>query len=95
MSMWADWWRVCRGWPAFKACIKAQRQAKHALVHSLRVRLIAMFVLLALAMATTFMFGMQAALSIGWWPTTSTNWPLRLATRPTLSALAPSPGACP
>ena len=66
MSMWADWWRTCQGWPAFKACIKAQRQAKHALVHSLRVRLIAMFLLLALAMATTFMFGMQAALSIGW-----------------------------
>jgi signal transduction histidine kinase len=66
MSVWADGWRACRGWPAFKACIRAQRQAKHALAHSLRVRLMAMFVLLALAMAATFMFGMQAALSIGW-----------------------------
>ncbi len=66
MSMWADWWRVCRGWPGVRDFIRAQRQAKHALVHSLRVRLIAMFVLLALAMASTFMFGMQAALSIGW-----------------------------
>ncbi|MBT0569917.1 HAMP domain-containing histidine kinase [Curvibacter sp. CHRR-16] len=64
--MWAEWWRVCRGWPAFKTCIQAQRQAKRALVHSLRVRLIALFVLLALAMASTFMFGMQAALNIGW-----------------------------
>ncbi|MDH4425325.1 MAG: HAMP domain-containing sensor histidine kinase [Acidovorax sp.] len=66
MSLWADGWRVCRGWPGVREFIRAQRQAKHALVHSLRVRLIAMFVLLALAMAATFMVGMQVALSIGW-----------------------------
>jgi len=41
-------------------------RARHALAHSLRVRLVVMFVLLALAMAATFLFGMQRALSIGW-----------------------------
>ncbi len=55
-----DLLRVCRGWPAFKACVRAQHRAKHALAHSLRVRMVAMFVLLALAMTTTFLFGMQA-----------------------------------
>lgn len=66
MSRWADAWRVCQGWPVFKACMRAQRQARHVLVHSLRVRLMGLFVLLALAVATTFMLGMQVALSIGW-----------------------------
>ncbi len=42
------------------------RRSRRALTHSLRVRLVALFVLLALAMAATFMGGMQAALSIGW-----------------------------
>ena len=42
------------------------RRARHALGHSLRVRLVALFLLLALAMAITFMFGMQRALSVGW-----------------------------
>jgi signal transduction histidine kinase len=42
------------------------RRARHALAHSLRVRLVAMFLLLALAMAATFVIGMQKALSIGW-----------------------------
>ena len=42
------------------------RRARHALAHSLRVRLVALFLLLALALAATFLFGMQYALSIGW-----------------------------
>jgi signal transduction histidine kinase len=42
------------------------RRARHALAHSLRVRLVALFVLLALAMAAVFVGGMQYALSIGW-----------------------------
>lgn len=42
------------------------RRARHALAHSLRVRLVALFLLLALAMAATFLFGMQHALSSGW-----------------------------
>ena len=42
------------------------RRARHALAHSLRVRLVAMFVLLAMAMAACFLFGMQSALSVGW-----------------------------
>jgi signal transduction histidine kinase len=36
------------------------------LAHSLRVRLVALFVILALAMAAVFLGGMQYALSIGW-----------------------------
>ena len=50
----------------FKACLSASHRARRALAHSLRVRLMLMFVLLALAMAGIFIFGMQAALSIGW-----------------------------
>ena len=50
----------------FKACFRAHRRAKHALAHSLRVRLVAMFVLLALAMAGCFIFGMQTALGVSW-----------------------------
>ena len=42
------------------------RRALHALGHSLRVRLVALFLLLALALAATFIFGMQKALSVGW-----------------------------
>jgi len=41
-------------------------RARHALAHSLRVRLVALFVLLALGMASTFLIGMQYALGIGW-----------------------------
>ncbi len=41
-------------------------RARHAMAHSLRVRLVALFVLLALGMAATFVIGMQYALSIGW-----------------------------
>jgi signal transduction histidine kinase len=41
-------------------------RARHALSHSLRVRLVALFLLLALAMTATFLFGMQYALGIGW-----------------------------
>jgi signal transduction histidine kinase len=42
------------------------RRARHALGHSLRVRLVALFLLLAAAMAITFLLGMQNALSVGW-----------------------------
>ncbi len=42
------------------------RRARHALGHSLRVRLVALFLVLALALAVTFIFGMQKALSVGW-----------------------------
>ncbi len=49
-----------------KFCVMAHRRAKHALAHSLRVKLVVMFVLLAMAMAVTFTFGMQIALGIGW-----------------------------
>lgn len=42
------------------------RRARRALAHSLRVRLVALFLLLALAMVVTFFIGMQTALSIGW-----------------------------
>lgn len=41
-------------------------RAQHALGHSLRVRLVALFLLLAMALAVTFIFGMQKALSVGW-----------------------------
>jgi signal transduction histidine kinase len=41
-------------------------RARHALTHSLRVRLVALFLLLALAMTAIFVVGMQRALSIGW-----------------------------
>ena len=46
--------------------LRWHRRARHALAHSLRVRLVALFLLLALAMAATFLFGMQRALSVGW-----------------------------
>jgi signal transduction histidine kinase len=46
--------------------LKWQRRARHALAHSLRVRLVVLFVVLALAMAAVFLGGMQYALSIGW-----------------------------
>ena len=42
------------------------RRARHALGHSLRVRLVALFLVLAMALAVTFIFGMQKALSVGW-----------------------------
>ena len=41
-------------------------RARHALAHSLRVRLVALFLFLALGMAAVFVGGMQYALSIGW-----------------------------
>jgi signal transduction histidine kinase len=42
------------------------RRARHALAYSLRVRMVALFVLLAFAMSAIFLGGMQYALSIGW-----------------------------
>jgi signal transduction histidine kinase len=58
---------------------KAQRpwlpRVRHALGHSLRVRLLVLFLLLAIGLAATFIFGMQKALSVGW----------RVAARPLVS----------
>lgn len=42
------------------------RRVRHALTHSLRVRLVALFLLLAVAMAGVFVAGMQFALALGW-----------------------------
>nr|WP_241463889.1 HAMP domain-containing sensor histidine kinase [Rhodoferax saidenbachensis] len=50
----------------FKRRQRWHKRARHALAHSLRVRLVALFLLLALTMAGTFLFGMQYALGIGW-----------------------------
>jgi signal transduction histidine kinase len=49
-----------------RAKIRWHHRARHALAHSLRVRLVALFLLLALAMTAIFVIGMQRALSIGW-----------------------------
>ncbi len=42
------------------------RRVRHALTHSLRVRLVALFLLLAVAMAGVFVIGMQFSLALGW-----------------------------
>jgi signal transduction histidine kinase len=42
------------------------RRAYRAVRHSLRLRLVAMFLLLALAMSVSFMVGMQRAMSLSW-----------------------------
>ncbi len=42
------------------------RRARHKFRHSLRWRLVAMFLLLALAMTGAFLVGMQKAMSVGW-----------------------------
>lgn len=42
------------------------RRARRHLGHSLKARLVALFLLLALALSGAFLFGMQKALSIGW-----------------------------
>ncbi|MBU3740437.1 MAG: HAMP domain-containing histidine kinase [Rhodoferax sp.] len=42
------------------------RRARHALAHSLRVRMVALFLLLALTLVGVFLAGMQVALSAGW-----------------------------
>lgn len=49
-----------------RAPLRWDKRARHALGHSLRVRLVAMFVLLALTIACCFIYGMQAALGAGW-----------------------------
>ncbi len=41
-------------------------RARHALTHSLRVRVMALFVLLGCGMVAVFLAGMQVALSVGW-----------------------------
>jgi signal transduction histidine kinase len=45
---------------------KWHRRARHAFAHSLRVRLVALFLMLGLAMTVIFVLGMQYALSVGW-----------------------------
>ena len=52
--------------PAAMRSPRWHRRARHALAHSLRVRIVALFLMLALAMAGTFLAGMQFALGIGW-----------------------------
>ncbi|MEO5670367.1 MAG: HAMP domain-containing sensor histidine kinase [Ramlibacter sp.] len=42
------------------------RRARHAFGHSLRLRLVALFLLLALGMTLAFVGGMQKAFSVGW-----------------------------
>jgi signal transduction histidine kinase len=42
------------------------RRARHRLSHSLKARLVALFLLLALALTGAFLFGMQKALTAGW-----------------------------
>ena len=44
----------------------APRRWHHGMRHSLKKRLVALFVLLALAMSGAFLFGMQKALGLGW-----------------------------
>jgi signal transduction histidine kinase len=43
-----------------------RHHARHAISHSLQWRLVILFLLLALAMTGTFIYGMQKALSVGW-----------------------------
>lgn len=50
-------------------------RVRHALGHSLKMRLLVLFLLLAMGLAATFTFGMQKALSVGW----------RVAARPLVS----------
>jgi signal transduction histidine kinase len=50
----------------FPWCKNLQRDARHAFKHSLRFRLVVMFLLLAASMTITFVLGMQQALRIGW-----------------------------
>ena len=42
------------------------QRARHSVGHSLRVRLVLVFVVLAIAVSATFIFGMQKALGVGW-----------------------------
>jgi signal transduction histidine kinase len=51
---------------ANRAHEKWHRRAQHAFAHSLRVRLVALFLMLGLAMTVIFVLGMQYALSVGW-----------------------------
>lgn len=52
--------------PPADAPLHFHRRARHALGHSLRLRLVALFLLLALGMTLAFVGGMQKALGIGW-----------------------------
>ena len=52
--------------PDGAARMGAARRAWRSLTHSLRLRLVALFVLLALAMSAVFFGGMQRAIAIGW-----------------------------
>ena len=42
------------------------RRARHAVGHSLRIRLVLVFMALAVTVAVTFMGGVQKAVSVGW-----------------------------
>jgi signal transduction histidine kinase len=42
------------------------RRARHAMSHSLRLRLVTLFLIFALAMTGAFLYGMQKALGVGW-----------------------------
>ncbi|MBK8070762.1 MAG: HAMP domain-containing protein [Ramlibacter sp.] len=42
------------------------QRAHHSLRHSLKKRLVALFILMALAVSAVFVFGMQKAFSVGW-----------------------------
>ena len=71
------------GWP---------RRAHRRLRHSLKARLVLSFLLLALGITASFLFGMQSALTAGWRdaarpcsPTMSIAWPRRSA-RPRASS---------
>lgn len=54
------------GQPHGKRRHRWHQRARHRLSHSLKARLVLLFVLLALAMAGIFLGGMQRALSVGW-----------------------------
>ena len=53
-------------WPTWARCQRWQRQTRQRLGHSLRLRLMVAFVLLALGMTTVFVIGTQRALGVAW-----------------------------
>jgi signal transduction histidine kinase len=59
-------WRCARRTPAEAMPGTTRTRWHHNVRHSLKKRLVALFVVLALAMSGAFLFGMQKALSLGW-----------------------------
>jgi hypothetical protein len=49
-----------------KERLRWHSRARRALAHSLRVKLMVMFLMLGSAMTGIFLFGMQSALTMGW-----------------------------